>query len=75
MSPEEKLDYVRKQIHACEEARTNVITCPYCGQINQVGEPLCCETFAKAAMAIISADGVKERIELAERIGEAASRN
>lgn len=75
MTPEQKIASIEAQIAACERGATNIITCPYCDEQNKQGQPLCCETFAKAAMAIIQRQGTHELVEHAERIAEQVSRN
>lgn len=75
MTSEQKLENVRAQMKAVEEGRTNVITCPYCDARLMKGDMLCCETFIKAAMAIVERQGVQEQIDNAARIADKVSLN
>lgn len=77
VSPEsqQKIENVAAQIAECERGTRVTIICPYCGEQNKQGQPLCCETFAKAAMAVIQRQGQAELIEHAGRIAEAIARN
>ena len=75
MTGEEKLESVAAQIHAIRTNRSvsRSITCPYCGAVNVQGEPLCCETFGKAAMAVIQRDSFNDIVDHVKRIDDARS--
>lgn len=72
LTPEQKIEYVANQIRACEIGAIQELDCPYCHASNRRGEPLCCNLFAAAALAILQREDLRERSELAERIGEKA---
>ncbi len=75
MTPEQKIEYIEKQITACQQDRTNAINCPYCDEHNVEGNPLCCEKFARAVAAIVLRKDLHQKQEHAERIAEQVSRN
>lgn len=75
LTPEERVQFVEQQITAVERGHSAEMDCPYCGLINKRGEPLCCELFAMAAMAVLHRKDTEERIREAERIGEKVSLN
>ena len=66
MSAESAIASIEAQITAVEEGRTNVITCPYCGEQN-VEPPICCRLFAAAALAIMERQALEETIRAVER--------
>ena len=73
MSAESKIADIEAQIEACEAGRTNVITCPYCGEKNwepELGQSptLCCRLFAAAALAILERQAVEEQKRIVERV-------
>ena len=67
MTAEEKILFIEKQMHACEDERTNTINCPYCGKQNKdPEEPLCCAEFSVVVLAILdrwAADAERQRFE------------
>ena len=76
MTSDEKLKNIESQMKACEDGRTNVITCPYCGSQNVEPGPgdnpsLCCRLFAAAALAIIE----RQALEDSKRAVDRAIRN
>ncbi len=75
MTPDQKIENIEKQITACEQQRTNVITCPYCDKQNIEGNPLCCNAMARAVAAILMRKELHDKQEHAERIAEQVSRN
>jgi len=75
MTPDQKVANIEAQITACEQGRTNVITCPYCDKQNVEGQPLCCNALGRAVAAILIRKDLKEKAEQAERIAESVSRN
>jgi hypothetical protein len=75
MNGEQKIEYIAKQIHACEQGRQNAINCPYCDSQNIEGNPLCCVLMGRAVAAILINKDDKERAEHAERILEKVQAN
>lgn len=75
MTPDQKIANIESQITACEQGRTNVITCPYCYQQNVEGQPLCCNLMGRAVAAILLRKDLQEKAEQAERIAEKVSNN
>lgn len=75
MTSEQKIAYIEKQIHACEQGRQNSINCPYCDSQNIEGNPLCCALMGRAVAAILINKDDKERMEHAERILEKVQAN
>lgn len=75
MTPEQKIKNVEAQILACEQGRTDCITCPYCRKANYNGNPLCCEKFGRLVAAILIRKEDGDRAEVAEQIAEKVSRN
>jgi hypothetical protein len=75
MTSEQKIAYIEKQIHACEQGRQNAINCPYCDEQNIEGNPLCCVLMGRAVAAILINKDDKERMEHAERILEKVQAN
>lgn len=78
MTPEEKIDYLRAQIQAAEGGLTKIIQCPYCQSSLDFSPPsalddnwkppVCCETFALAAIAVLKMHEQREMKDLADRI-------
>jgi uncharacterized protein CbrC (UPF0167 family) len=75
LTAEQKIENIEKQIMACEQQRTNILTCPYCMRQNIEGEPLCCHPFARAVAAILLRKELHDKAEEAERIAEKVTRN
>lgn len=75
MNADERIEFIEKQITACEQQRTNVITCPYCDKQNVEGHPLCCNAMGRAVAAILLRKDLQEKADHAERIAEQVSRN
>jgi hypothetical protein len=51
---EQIFNYIATQISCCEEGLVSALICPYCHAINEKGNHLCCDMFAKSARAIIA---------------------
>jgi hypothetical protein len=68
MTGEAKLNNIAAQIKACEEGRTNVITCPYCNIATFAGDAMCCKPIAVAISAILDRKELEERLSLADQI-------
>ncbi len=75
MTPDQKVDYVEKQVTALEQKRTNVLNCPYCETAIFEGDILCCIPLGRAVAAVIMRKETKEKIEQAERIAEKVASN
>lgn len=75
LTPEEKIENIAQQMRACELGALQELACPYCGEINKQGEPLCCNLFAAAALAIMQRQDTRAQIEMADRIAEKALTN
>lgn len=79
MTPEQRIADVERQMSLCERNEADAIECPYCGQIMPRGGNICCQLFAKAAVAILRAwakrDVFHQFEELAERIDKIATIN
>jgi len=89
MTPEDKIDFIEKQIANCEAGKSDVIICPYCGGRNyrpashvvsidgliEKPEPLCCLTFGKAVRAILQRQATQELADNAARIAEKVAQN
>ena len=75
MTGEQKIEYIAKQITACKEQRQNSINCPYCGEHNIEGNPLCCTLFAQAVAAILIRHDYQAKRENVERILEKVAEN
>ncbi len=75
MTADERIQYIEKQIAACELDRTNAINCPYCDSQNIEGNPLCCNTFARAVAAILLRKDLHDKSREAERIIEKVQTN
>ncbi len=74
-SAELRMENVYAQVKACDEGRTNVITCPYCGGINKEDVEFCCDLFGKASIAALERLRYEQAKETAERVMERHSRN
>jgi hypothetical protein len=72
LTPDQKIENIAQQIRACGLGALQELGCPYCGASNKQGQPLCCNLFAAAALAILQREDLREKSELAERIGEKA---
>ncbi len=81
MTPEQNIAAIEFQISQCEKGESDVIVCPYCRAENwkpgvKPASPnegrLCCDLFAKAALAIIERQSVQEFIDHAQRIADKA---
>jgi hypothetical protein len=59
MTSQEKFAYIHVQICACERGEVNALVCPYCGELHAKGDPLCCETFAKACAGAIALERIQ----------------
>ena len=75
LTPDQKIDNIAQQMRACELGALQELACPYCGEINKQGQPLCCNLFAAAALAIMQRQDTREQIEMADRIAEKALTN
>lgn len=79
MTPEQRIADVERQMSLCERNEADAIECPYCGILTPRGGPICCDLFAKAAMAILRAwakrDALRQFEEIAERIDKIATIN
>ncbi len=75
MTADERLRNVEAQITACEQGRTNVITCPYCMKQNVEGQPLCCNALGRAVAAILIRKDMQDKTEHAEKILEKVQSN
>ena len=76
MTGDEKLEFVRDQMQVMwREQKEMDIHCPYCLHVVNPGDSVCCETLMKAVNAIIEAQNLIERIELANRILEQSARH
>jgi hypothetical protein len=75
MTSDQKIANIEAQITACQQGRTNAITCPYCNKQNVEGNPLCCNTFARAVAAILLRKDMRAKAEHAERILEKVQSN
>ena len=63
------------QIAAIEKGQLDAIGCPYCGQINQRGETLCCELLSMAVWAVLEHKSLEEQKRQADQIAEQISKN
>ena len=64
MSPEQKLEFIERQICAIQNSGFEYMTCPYCGGSNtQVDSKVCCEMFGRAAHAILDRMHVLDAID------------
>jgi hypothetical protein len=68
MNAEKRLENIYAQVKACDEGRTNTITCPYCAGINQDGVDFCCKLFGQAAIAALERLRVEQATELCAKI-------
>ena len=76
MTGDEKLEFVRDQMQIMwREQKEMDIHCPYCLNVVEHGDSACCETLMKAVNAIIEAQTLIDRIELANRILEQSARH
>jgi hypothetical protein len=75
LTPDEKIENIAQQMRACEIGALQELACPYCGSINTQGQPLCCNLFAAAALAIMQREDARAQLEMADRIAEKALRN
>ena len=74
-SAERRIENVYAQVKACDEGRTNVITCPYCGGLNKEDVDFCCELFGQASIAALERLRVEQGIEVARKITERHANN
>jgi hypothetical protein len=72
---EARMRDVSLQIAAIERGELDAIGCPYCGQINQRGETLCCPLLAGAVYAVLQRKDTEEKIRQADQIAEQISKN
>jgi hypothetical protein len=75
VTSDQKIANVEAQITACEQGRTDVITCPYCCEQNREQFPLCCEMLGKCVAAILIRKDMHDKAEHAERILEKVQSN
>ena len=69
-SAEKRIQNIYAQVKACDEGRTNVITCPYCGGLNKEDVEFCCDLFGKASVAALERIRVEQSKEVVERVME-----
>ena len=69
-SAEKRMENIYAQVKACDEGRTNVITCPYCGGLNKEDVEFCCDLFGKASVAALERIRVEQSKEVVERVME-----
>ena len=74
-SAEKRMENVYAQVKACDEGRTNVITCPYCGGLNKEDVDFCCDLFGKASVAALERIRVEQSKEVVERVMERHQNN
>lgn len=72
---ESRLRDISLQIAAIEKGQLDAIGCPYCGQINQRGETLCCELLSMAVWAVLERRKTEEQVRQADQIAEQISKN
>jgi hypothetical protein len=76
MTPEQKIANVESQILACSQGRTNVITCPYCGeQVTSGNKALCCADMGRTVWAILRKQAQAELLETAARVADRVAMN
>lgn len=63
------------QITAIEKGQLDAIGCPYCGQINERGETLCCELLSMAVWAVLERQKTEALTRQADQIAEQISKN
>ena len=74
-SAEKRMENIYAQVKACDEGRTNVITCPYCGGLNKEDVDFCCDLFGKASVAALERLRVEQSREVVERVMERHQNN
>lgn len=75
MTGEQKLENVAAQIAACEEGRTNLLTCPFCQVAIFQGDDLCCKPMAVAVSVILDRKEQDDRFRHLDAVAEKVSRN
>jgi len=74
-SAERRLENIYAQVKACDEGRTNVITCPYCGGLNKPDVDFCCDLFGKASLAALERLRVEQSTQVVKRVMERHNQN
>ena len=67
-SAERRIENIYAQVKACDEGRTNTITCPYCGGINKEDVPFCCDLCSKACIAALERLRVEQSTQLVKHL-------
>lgn len=63
MTLNERIEYVRIQLGACECGEITAIICPYCGEVNAKSHSLCCSQLAEACAAVLARGGSRQNTE------------
>jgi uncharacterized OB-fold protein len=75
MTEPQKIQNIEEQMVGMRRGKLVDLRCPYCGQVNEPGETMCCATFALAFAAITERMEGQERIDDFRRIQDKASEN
>jgi hypothetical protein len=71
LTPEQKVQYVERQIVLAQRGEVEMICCPYCGIACMVGaESLCCDLLGQAVHAVLFKFETTSQLQMAAQIAE-----